>query len=43
MESELIKNKDNWRDMIDESHFIELADTAVETIMKYGDYDRFVS
>lgn len=43
MESELIKNKDNWRDMIDESHFIELADTAVETIMKYGDYDWFVS
>ena len=43
MESELVKNKDNWRDMIDESHFIELADTAVETIMKYGDYDWFVS
>ena len=43
VESEMVKEKENWRDIIDENHFIEMADTAVETIMKYGDYDWFVS
>lgn len=43
LESEMVKEKENWRGIIDERHFIEMADTAVETIMKYGDYDWFVS
>ena len=33
----------NKLDAIDESHFIAMADDAVETIKKYGDYDWFVS
>ena len=28
---------------IDESHFIAMADAAVDTIKQYGDYDWFVS
>ena len=28
---------------IDHKHFIEMADTAIETISKYGDFEWFVS
>lgn len=42
LESEMIKEMNRYDD-IDEGHFIELADNAVDTIKKYGDYDWFVS
>ena len=38
----MIKEMNRYDD-IDEGHFIELADNAVDTIKKYGDYDWFVS
>ena len=42
LESEMVSEMDKMDD-IDESHFIAMADDAVETIKKYGDYDWFVS
>ena len=42
LESEMIKEMERYDD-IDERHFIEMADEAVDTIKKYGDYDWFVS
>ena len=42
LESEIVESLDRQND-IDERHFIEMADTAIETIKKYGDYEWFVS
>ena len=42
LESEVVKQLGKIDD-IDEKHFIEMADTAIETIKKYGDYEWFVS
>lgn len=42
LESELVKTLNKYED-IDETHFIAMADTAIETIKKYGDYEWFVS
>ena len=42
LESEMVFEL-NKLDSIDESYFIKLADDAVETIKKYGDYEWFVS
>ena len=42
LESEIIQQMERYDD-IDEGHFIEMADEAVDTIKKYGDYDWFVS
>lgn len=33
----------NLQDAIDEKHFIEMADDAIETISKFGDFEWFVS
>lgn len=42
LESEMVW-KLNKLDDIDEKHFIEMADTAKDTINKYGDFEWFVS
>ena len=42
LEAELVKSLEKFDD-IDETHFIAMADTAIETIKKYGDYEWFVS
>ena len=42
LESEIVQQMERYND-IDEGHFIEMADEAVDTIKKYGDYDWFVS
>ena len=42
LESEMVWEL-NKLDDIDESHFIAMADTAIDTIKKYGDYEWFVS
>lgn len=42
LESEMVW-KLNKLDDIDEKHFIEMADTAKDTIQKYGDFEWFVS
>lgn len=42
LESEIVQQMERYDD-IDEGHFIEMADEAVDTIKKYGDYDWFVS
>ena len=42
LESEIVESMDKMKD-IDESHFKAMADTAIETIKKYGDYEWFVS
>ena len=42
LESEMVFQM-NKLDDIDESHFIAMADAAVDTIKQYGDYDWFVS
>lgn len=42
LESEMVFKR-NKLDDIDESHFIAMADAAVDTIKQYGDYDWFVS
>ena len=42
LESEMVWEL-NKLDDIDEKHFIEMADTAKDTIQKYGDFEWFVS
>ena len=42
LESEVVKTLEKEKD-IDESYYIALVDEAVETINKYGDFERFVS
>ena len=42
LEAELVKTLEKFDD-IDESHFIAMTDTAIETIKKFGDYEWFVS
>ena len=42
LESEMVFEL-NKLDDIDEKHFIEMADTAKDTINKYGDFEWFVS
>ena len=42
LESEIVESMDKMKD-IDESHFKAMADTAIDTIKKYGDYEWFVS
>lgn len=42
LESEMVFEMNKLND-IDESHFIAMADDAIEAIKKYGDYDWFVS
>lgn len=42
LESEMVWEL-NKLDDIDESHFIAMADTAIDTIKKFGDYEWFVS
>ena len=42
LESEVVKQLGKIDD-IDEKHFIEMADAAIDTIKKYGDYEWFVS
>lgn len=42
LESEMVFELNKLND-IDESHFKALADTAIDTIKKYGDYEWFVS
>lgn len=42
LESEMVMEMNKMHD-IDESHFIAMADDAIEAIKKYGDYDWFVS
>ena len=42
LESEMVMSMDKMHD-IDESHFIAMADDAIEAIKKHGDYDWFVS
>lgn len=43
LESEIVGDLPNGRDMIDESYYISLVDDAVATISKYGDFNMFVS
>lgn len=42
LESELVKNLDK-QDCIDISYYNKLADTAIETIEKFGNFEEFVS
>ena len=42
LEAEIISSLDRTDD-IDEGHFKEMADAAIDTIKKYGDYEWFVS
>lgn len=42
LESEMVMKMNKMHD-IDESHFIAMADDAIDAIKKYGDYDWFVS
>lgn len=42
LESETVL-ENNLQDTIDEKHFIEMADDAIETISKFGDFEWFVS
>lgn len=42
LESEMVEKLDKYDD-IDEGHFIAMADTAIDSIKKYGDYEWFVS
>ena len=42
LESETVL-ENNSQDAIDEKHFIEMADDAIETISKFGDFEWFVS
>ena len=42
LESETVL-ENNLQDAIDEKHFIEMADDAIETISKFGDFEWFVS
>lgn len=42
LESETVL-ENNLQDSIDEKHFIEMADDAIETISKFGDFEWFVS
>lgn len=42
LESEMVMEMNKMHD-IDESHFIAMADDAIEAIKKYGDYEWFVS
>ena len=43
MESEALKLYPNFMDMIDTSYFVTLANEAIETINKFGDFGNFVS
>lgn len=43
LESEVVRDMSDARDMIDESYYISLVDDAVATISKYGDFEMFVS
>ena len=42
LESEIVESMGKMKD-IDESHFKAMADTAIDTIKKYGNYEWFVS
>ena len=42
LEAEIVESLDRVDD-IDEGHFKEMADAAIDTIKKYGDYEWFVS
>ena len=42
LEAEIVESLDRADD-IDEGHFKEMADAAIDTIKKYGDYEWFVS
>lgn len=42
LEAEIVSSLDRTND-IDEGHFKEMADAAIDTIKKYGDYEWFVS
>ena len=42
LESEMVQQLGK-EDDIDHKHFIEMADTAIDTISKYGDFEWFVS
>ena len=42
LESEMVQQLGK-EDDIDQKHFIEMADTAIDTINKYGDFEWFVS
>ena len=42
LEAEMVKELGKEAD-IDEQYYISLVDDAVETISKYGDFERFVS
>lgn len=42
LESETVL-ENNLQDAIDEKHFIEMADDAIDTISKFGDFEWFVS
>ena len=43
LESESVRNLDNWKDIIDRSYYDKLVDDAVEAISQYGDFEWFVS
>jgi hypothetical protein len=43
LESEVVRDMSDARDMIDESYYVSLVDDAVATISKYGDFEMFVS
>lgn len=42
LEAEMVETLEKFND-IDECHFIEMADTAIDSIKKFGDYEWFVS
>ena len=43
LESETLKNIDNWRDMVDDSYYLKQVDAAVEDISKFGDFEWFTA
>ena len=43
LESETVKNIDDWRPMVDDSYYLKQVDTAIEDISKFGDIDWFTA
>lgn len=43
LESEVVRNMNNPEEIIDKSYYISLANDAIDTISKYGDFNAFVS
>ena len=41
LESELLRNKENWQDIVDENYYLAMAEQAIKDISIYGDFTWF--